>query len=60
MIFSLISSWWFWSIFLVLFFYISDLLKETKRLKKRNDYLEDENNKLKKMIFDLSEDKQFL
>lgn len=60
MIFSLISSWWFWAIFLVLFFYISDLLKETKRLKKRNDYLEDENNKLKKMIFDLSEDKQFL
>ncbi len=39
------------------------LLENTKKLKekiKENSYLENENNELKKIIFDLAEDKKFL
>ena len=39
------------------------LLENTKKLKekiKANSYLENENNELKKIIFDLAEDKKFL
>jgi hypothetical protein len=44
-------------------FLLDYLLENTKKLKKKikeNSHLEDENNKLKKIIFDLNEEKQFL
>lgn len=44
-------------------FLLGYLIENTKKLKKKikeNFYLEDENNKLKKIILDLNEEKQFL
>jgi len=60
MILSLILSQWFWAVFIVLIFYIGDLLKGTKRLKRERDYLESEKKTLQKIVFDLSEDKKYL
>jgi hypothetical protein len=44
-------------------FLLGYLIENTKKLKKKikeNFYLEDENNKLKKIILDLNDEKQFL
>jgi len=57
--------WWYiLGVFLTgVIFLLNYLVENTKKLKKKikeNSYFEDENNKLKKIIFDLNEEKQYL
>ena len=61
----IMDFWWYiWGVFLTgVIFLLNYLVENTKKLKKKikeNSYFEDENNKLKKIIFDLNEEKQYL